>query len=150
MLDPRELTKANDRRIIAGLDIGTSKIGVVIGQVTEDEQLCILGVGMSPSKGLRQGVIINLDQAVQSIDRAVQEAQLTAGVQVSDFIVGIAGDHIRSVNSRGVVAVAGKNREIDQFDIERVIEAARAIALPPDRNVLHVLPRIQNASGIYC
>jgi len=141
MLDPRELKKTGERNIIAALDIGTSKIGVVIGQVTDDDQLCILGAGISPSKGLRQGVIINLDQAVQSIDRAVQEAQLTAGVEIKDFIVGIAGDHIRSVNSRGVVAVAGKNREIDQFDVDRVIEAARAIALPPDRECLHVIPQ---------
>ncbi|MBN2416553.1 cell division protein FtsA [bacterium] len=151
MLDPRDLHRQPDHRIFAGLDIGTSKIGVVIGQLSEDDKLCILGVGMSPSKGLRQGVVINLDQAVQSIDRAVQEAQLTAGVKVQDFVVGIAGDHIRSINSRGVVAVAGKDKEIDQSDVDRVLEAARAINLPPDRELLHVLPQefiVDNQGGI--
>jgi cell division protein FtsA len=106
---------------------------------------------MSPSKGLRQGVVINLDQAVLSIRAAVQEAQLTAGVEIHDVVVGIAGDHIRSVNSRGVVAVSRGDHEIMENDVERVIDAARAIALPIDREVLHVIPQeyiVDNQGGI--
>jgi cell division protein FtsA len=143
--------KASGRNIIAGLDIGTSKIGVVIGEVDEQDRLQILGVGVSPSEGLRQGVVINLDLAVQSIIKALKEAQLTAGVEIDEVVVGIAGDHIRSVNSRGVVAVSRGDHEITQGDVERVIDAAKAIALPIDREVLHVLPQefiVDNQSGI--
>ena len=106
MVGTRERRRSADRPIVVGLDIGTSKIGVVIGESLPNGGMQILGVGMSPSEGLRQGVVINLDQAVNSIERAAQEAQLTAGVVVEDVVVGIAGDHIRSVNSRGVVAVS--------------------------------------------
>jgi len=151
MFETKEKVRSGGRRILAGLDIGTSKIGVVIANQTEDGRLFILGVGMSPSRGLRQGVVINLDEAVQSIEKAVREAQLTAGVEVSRVIVGIAGDHIRSVNSRGVVAVAGQDKEISENDVERVIDAAKAIALPIDREVLHVLPQefiVDNQGGI--
>jgi cell division protein FtsA len=147
----REIRKGGDRRIIVGLDIGTSKIGVVIGEVGAQSNVQVLGVGMSPSEGLRQGVVINLDQAVQSIDRAIKEAQLTAGVYVNDVIVGIAGDHIRSVNSRGVVAVSRADHEITKNDVDRVIDAAKAIALPIDREVLHVLPQefiVDSQTGI--
>ncbi len=138
---PKENRKSTERHIITGLDIGTSKIGVVIGEVSEDGRLLILGVGMSPSDGLRQGVVINLDAAVQSIEKAVQEAQLIAGLEVGEVIVGIAGDHVRSVNSRGVVAVSRTDHEITETDVTRVIDAAKAIALPIDREVLHVLPQ---------
>jgi len=140
-----------ERRILTGLDIGTSKIGAVVGEVDENGAVRILGVGMSPSAGMRQGVVINLDEAVRSIDRAVEEAQLTAGVEVDEVIVGIAGEHIRSVNSRGVVAVQRSDHEITEGDVERVIEAAKAIALPVDRQVLHVLPQefiVDNQGGI--
>ncbi len=143
--------ESRPRKIVAGLDIGTSKIGVVVGEADQSGRIQILGAGMSPSEGLRQGVVINLDLAVKSIERAVQEAQLTAGVQISEVIVGIAGDHVRSVNSRGVVAVAGENREINALDVERVIDAAKAIALPIDREVLDVLPQeyiVDNQGGI--
>jgi len=137
--------------VIAGLDIGTSKIGVVIGEMDAHDRLQILGVGMSPSEGLRQGVVINLDQAVASIKRAIQEAQLTAGLEIHEVVVGIAGDHIRSVNSRGVVAVSRGDHEVMENDVERVIDAARAIALPFDREVLHVIPQeyiVDNQGGI--
>ena len=138
---PRERRKGEARNIIVGLDMGTSKIGVVIGEVRVEGGVQILGVGMSSSEGLRQGVVINLDQAVRSIEKAVQEAELTAGVEVDEVVVGIAGDHIRSVNSRGVVAVSRTDHEITQNDVDRVIDAAKAIALPIDREVLHVLPQ---------
>ena len=148
---PKETRKGGNRSILTGLDIGTSKIGVVIGELTEKGAIQILGVGMSPSEGLRQGVVINLDAAVQSIEKAVQEAELTAGLEVNEAVVGIAGDHIRSVNSRGVVAVSRTDHEITQADVERVIDAAKAIALPIDREVLHVLPQefiVDNQTGI--
>lgn len=151
MVMPRDTRKTGERTIIAGLDIGTSKIGVVIGESLESGPVQILGVGLSPSEGLRQGVVINLDLAVESIVKAVQEAQLMAGVQVDEVIVGIAGDHIRSVNSRGVVAVSRADREITPGDVTRVIDAAKAIALPIDREVLHVLPQefiVDNQPGI--
>lgn len=143
--------KTSGRNIIAGLDIGTSKIGVVIGEVDDQERLQILGVGTTPSEGMRQGVVINLDLAVDSIIKALKEAQLTAGVEIDKVVVGIAGDHIRSVNSRGVVAVSRGDHEITEIDVERVIDAAKAIALPIDREVLHVLPQefiVDNQGGI--
>ena len=117
---PREDRKRGERQIITGLDIGTSKIGVIIGEVEEGDRVQILGVGLSPSEGLRQGVVINLDLAVRSIEKAVQEAKLIAGVEVEKVIVGIAGDHVRSVNSRGVVAVSRADHEITQNDVNRV------------------------------
>ena len=148
---PREDRKGGERRIITGLDIGTSKIGVIIGEVEKGDRVQILGVGLSPSEGLRQGVVINLDLAVRSIEKAVQEAKLIAGVEVEKVIVGIAGDHVRSVNSRGVVAVSRADHEITQVDVNRVIDTAKAIALPIDREVLHVLPQefiVDNQVGI--
>lgn len=151
MLLPNQFSRSFEQHIIASLDIGTSKIAVVIGEVTPDGKLNILGVGVSPSHGLRQGVVINLDQAIQSIRNAVQEAQLTAGIQIQDVIVGIAGEHVHSVNSRGVVGVSRPDHEISEHDVDRVLEAARAIALPQDREVLHVLPQeyiVDNQGGI--
>jgi len=127
--------------IIASLDIGTSKFAVVIGEASETGQITILGVGLAQSQGLRQGAIINLESAVQAIRSAVNEAQLTAGIKISDVVVGIAGEHIHSVNSRGVVAVSRSDREVTPHDMERVLDAAKAIALPVDRKVLHVLPQ---------
>ena len=147
----RDLLRTDSRKIITGVDIGTSKIGVVIGELTPDGVVTVLGVGTSPSKGLRQGVVINLDQAVESISKAMHEAKLTAGVEVKDVVVGIAGDHITSVNSRGVVAVSKKGQAITQHDVDRVIDAAKAIALPFDREVLHILPQefiVDNQGGI--
>ncbi len=150
MGDFREARKRQEN-ILVGLDIGTSKIGVIIGEMRTPAELQILGVGLSRSEGLRQGVVINLDQAVHSIRQAVDEAQLTAGLEVHDVIVGIAGDHIRSVNSRGVVGVSRSDREISEQDVQRVIDAAKAIALPIDRELLHVLPQefiVDNQGGI--
>ncbi len=147
----KESRKGGERNIVVGLDIGTSKVGVVIGDVDPQGGVIVLGVGMSPSEGLRQGVVVDLDLAVHSIERAVHEAQLTAGVEVERVVVGIAGDHVRSVNSRGVVAVSRADHEITQNDVNRVIDAAKAIALPIDREVLHVLPQefiVDNQDGI--
>ncbi len=151
MHQQKESRRGGERNIVVGLDIGTSKVGVVIGDVDPQGGVMVLGVGISPSEGLRQGVVVDLDLAVRSIERAMHEAQLTAGVEVERVVVGIAGDHVRSVNSRGVVAVSRADHEITQNDVNRVIDAAKAIALPIDREVLHVLPQefiVDNQDGI--
>ncbi len=138
-------------RPVMGLDIGTTKIGVLIGENDENGQLKILGVGTSPSEGLRKGVVVNIDKTVRSIRRAIDEAQLMAGVDVDEVYVGIAGDHIRSINSRGVIAVYRTDNEITEQDVARVIEAARAVAIPMDREMLHVIPQefiVDDQAGI--
>src|SRR5260370_31622361 len=124
--------------IIVGLDIGTTKICCIVGEVTP-EGIDIVGIGTHPSRGLRKGVVINIEATVPSIRRAVEEAELMAGVEISAVYAGIAGGHIRGFNSQGVVAV--KDKEVRQSDIERVLDAARAINIPQDREILHVLPQ---------
>ena len=126
---------------IVGLDIGTTKIGVIIAEAGPTGDLKIVGVGSSPSDGLRKGVVVNIDKTVKSIQKAVEEAELMAGVDVGAVYVGIAGDHIKSINSRGVIAVSRSDNEITRHDVDRVIEAARAVAIPLDREMLHVLPQ---------
>ena len=126
---------------IVGLDIGTTKICCVIAEVDKFKEPKILGVGVCPSQGLRKGVVINLDQTVQSIKKSVKEAELMAGVEVNVAYTGIAGDHIKSLNSKGVVAVSHSDNEISEDDVTRVLEAARAIALPLEREIIHVLPQ---------
>jgi len=126
---------------ITGLDIGTTKIGAIIAEVNGDAEPTIIGVGTSVSEGLRRGVVVNLDKTIRSIQTAIEEAERMAGVDVDAVYAGIAGDHIRSINGRGVVAVAGQNNEINQADIRRVIDAAKAVALPIDREILHILPQ---------
>lgn len=125
--------------IIVGLDIGTTKICCIIGEVNESGKLDVIGLGTHPSKGLRKGVVVNIESTVESIKNAVEEAELMAGTEVDSVYVGIAGGHIKGFNSHGVIAV--KNREISQADIDRVIDAAKAIAIPMDREVIHVLPQ---------
>jgi len=137
--------------IYAALDIGTNKIAMLITEIDDEQAFKIIGVGVAPSEGLRRGVVVNLEKTVQSIEKAVREAEMMAGVQVHSVYVGIAGDHIRSINSRGVVAVSGANHEIKEEDVRRVIEAAKAISLPPDREILHVLQQeyiVDNQAGI--
>ncbi|MBL7073891.1 cell division protein FtsA [candidate division KSB1 bacterium] len=134
------------QEMIVGLDIGTTKVGVVIGEADDHDGVSIVGVGMSPTKGLRRGVVVNIDRTVQSIETAIEEAERTAGVEINSVFAGIAGDHIRSINSRGVIAISRSDRdpahnEISRDDQRRVIEAAKAVALPIDREVLHVLPQ---------
>ena len=127
--------------LIVGLDIGTTKICTIIGEVDNRGEIDIIGLGLSPSHGLRKGVVIDLESTVESIKRSVHEAETMSGTQVDSVYVGIAGGHIRGFNSRGVIAVMGKNREITQTDIDRVIDAAKAVALPMDREVIHILPQ---------
>jgi len=128
--------------IIAALDIGTTKIGVIIAELDEyEEQPKIIGVGNAPSNGLKKGVVVNIEKTVQSIEEAVEQAENMAGVEIDSVIVGIAGDHIRSINGRGVVAVSGADNEITENDIRRVIDAAKAVVLPIDREIIHILPQ---------
>jgi cell division protein FtsA len=128
-------------RIFAGLDIGTTKISCIVADQNAAGELRIVGVGNAPSEGLRRGAVVDLEKTVASITRAVEEAERMAGVQVKGVHAGIAGDHIRSLNSRGVVAVSRKDNEIHGTDVARVIEAAKAIAIPTDREIIHVIPQ---------
>jgi cell division protein FtsA len=125
---------------IVGLDIGTTKICCIVGEVAgENGQIDIIGIGTAPSTGLRKGVVINIDSTVESISKAIEEAELMAGVEISTVYTGIAGGHIKSFNSTGIVAV--KDKEITQQDVSRVIDAAKAVAIPLDREVIHIIPQ---------
>jgi cell division protein FtsA len=135
------MARAKGRQVIAGLDVGTTKICCVIAEWSPVGNLDIIGVGVSPSRGLRKGVVVNIDSTVESIKHAVGEAEEMAGVEVASVVAGVAGGHIRGINSRGVVAVSGKHREVSPADIERALDAARAINLPQDREIIHVLPQ---------
>ncbi len=127
--------------LIVGLDIGTAQTRAVIGEYNENGVLEITGVGTAPSTGLRKGVIVNIEATLASVASAIEAAELMSGREVKDCFVGVAGANIEGINSRGVVAVTGKNREITQQDVDRVIEAARAVVIPMDREVLHVIPQ---------
>ncbi|KPJ53484.1 cell division protein FtsA [candidate division TA06 bacterium DG_24] len=132
------MAKANE---IVGLDLGTTKIAAIIAEAGDDGEIKIIGVGTSPSEGLRRGVVVNLDKTVNSIVKAVQEAELMAGIEVESVFAGIAGDHIRSINSRGVIAVTRKGNEITEADIARVVDQAQAVSIPMDREIIHVIPQ---------
>lgn len=128
--------------IVVGLDIGTTKICCIVGEVVESgprPTIDIIGIGTAPSHGLRKGVVVNIDSTVESIGKAVEEAELMAGVEISSVYTGIAGGHIKSFNSSGVVAV--KDKEIQPNDVQRVIDAAKAVAIPLDREVIHIIPQ---------
>lgn len=127
--------------IITGLDIGTTKISAIIAEVEPDAQPKIIGVGMVPSEGLRKGVVVNVEKTVRSIESAIDKAEQMAGLKVNQVYVGIAGDHIRSYNGRGVVAVAGPDNEITEDDVRRVIDAAKAVVMPMDREIIHIIPQ---------
>lgn len=139
------------QNLIVGLDIGTTKIAVIISELEESGPPRIVGMGTSRSEGLKRGVVINLEKTVESITKALEDAEMMAGVKVNSVFAGIAGDHIRSINSRGVIALSGSGSEISSKDVERVINAARAVALPMDREIIHVLPQeytVDDQSGI--
>ena len=124
---------------IVALDIGTNKVAAIIANVNERDELEIIGIGTHQSRGLKKGVVVNIDSTVQSIQRAIEEAQLMAGCSVESVYAGIAGSHIRSLNSHGIVAI--RDREVFSQDIDRVIDAAKAMAIPADQKILHVLPQ---------
>ena len=143
------MASGHDGRMIVGLDIGTSKVVAIVGSITDEGELEIIGIGSHPSRGMKKGVVVNIESTVQSIQRAVEEAELMAGCQIHSVYAGIAGSHIRSLNSHGIVAV--RDREVYPLDLERVIDAAQAVAIPADQKVLHVLPQeyvLDNQEGI--
>jgi len=133
------MSRKMDKGMLVGLDIGTSKVTAIVGEVNDDGELEIIGIGSHPSRGLKKGVVVNIESTVQSIQRCVEEAELMAGCQIHSVYAGIAGSHIRSMNSHGIVAI--KDREVSPTDVERVIDAARAVAIPADQRVLHVMPQ---------
>ncbi|MFH1688492.1 MAG: cell division protein FtsA [bacterium] len=130
-----------DSRIVAGLDIGTTKITVLVGEMDDQDRIYVIGHGEAPAEGLRRGVVVNMDKTVKSIERAVKDAQMTSGTEIDRVTVGIAGEHIRSINSHGVVAVSRSDHEISANDVKRAIDAARAVAIPVDREIIHVIPQ---------
>ncbi|GAB4289112.1 MAG: cell division protein FtsA [Methylophaga sp.] len=148
------MSKRNERELIVGLDIGTSKVVAIVAAPILDagpneNQLEIIGIGSHPARGMKKGVVVNIESTVQSIQRAVEEAELMAGCQIHSVYAGIAGSHIRSLNSHGTVAI--RDKEVTQGDLDRVLDAARAVHFPGDQQLLHVLPQeyiIDNQEGI--
>jgi cell division protein FtsA len=143
------MSRRNDKSLLVGLDIGTSKIAALVGELKDDDQIEIIGIGTHPSRGLKKGVVVDIESTVQSIQRAVEEAELMAGCEIHSVHAGIAGSHIRSLNSHGITAI--KEREVCQADVDRVLEAARAVAIPADQKILHILPQefiIDDQEGI--
>ncbi len=137
---------------IVGLDIGTTKVCVLIAEPSEAGRLHIIGIGSCPSRGIRKGVVVNLDACVASVKQAIEEAELMAGCAVERAFVGIAGPHVRGLNSRGVVAIAARDREVTHEDVQRVLEAAGAVNIPSGRDIIHVLPQefsVDDHTGIH-
>lgn len=141
---------ARDKNLIVGLDIGTSKVVAIAGEISpESDEVEIIGIGQHPSRGLKKGVVVNIESTIHSIQRAVEEAELMSGCEIRSVYTGIAGSHIRSMNSHGIVAI--RDKEVTQDDIERVIDAARAVAIPADQKIIHIIPQefvIDNQEGI--
>jgi cell division protein FtsA len=133
------MSRKADKHLIVGLDVGTSKVVAIVGEILPDGGVEIVGIGSHPSRGLKKGVVVNIESTVQSIQRAVAEAELMAGCQIHSVFTGIAGSHVRSLNSHGVVAI--RDKEVTPGDVERVIDAARAVSIPADQKILHVLPQ---------
>lgn len=133
------MAKKTDQNLIVALDVGTSKIAALVGQVADDGQIEVVGFGSHPSHGLKRGVVVNIESTVQSMQRAIEEAELMAGCQINSAYTGIAGSHIRSLNSHGIVAI--RDREVNQSDVDRVIDAAKALAIPADQKILHIIPQ---------
>jgi cell division protein FtsA len=132
---------ARKDRYLVGLDVGTSKVCAIVGEPLDGGSIDVVGIGVAESRGIRRGVIVNLEAAVESIKKAIEEAELMAGVEIDAVHLSMAGPHIKGFNSRGVIAVAGKSREITRDDVRRAIEAAKAVSLPAGREILHVLPQ---------
>ena len=144
------MASENEENMIVGLDIGTSKIVAIVGSVGPRGELEIIGTGQYPSSGLKKGVVVNIEATVNSIQRAIEEAELMAGCSIHSVYAGIAGSHIRSLNSHGIVAI--RDREVQDLDVDRVIDAARAVAIPADQEILHVLPQefiIDDQEGVH-
>jgi cell division protein FtsA len=133
------MARKADKDVIVGLDIGTSKVVALVGDITPDGSIEVIGLGSQPSRGLKKGVVVNIESTVQSIQRAIEEAELMADCEINAVYAGIAGSHVRSLNSHGVVAI--RDREVTHGDVEHVIDAAKAVAIPADQRILHVLPQ---------
>ncbi len=143
------MVRKSEDSLLVGLDIGTSKVVAIVGEAKEDGELEVIGVGSHPSHGLKKGVVVNIDSTVQSIQRAIEEAELMAGCEIHSAYVGISGSHIRSLNSHGMVAI--RDKEVRQADLERVLDGAKAVAIPADQQILHVIPQefvIDSQEGI--
>lgn len=139
----------SEKNVIVGLDVGTTKVCTIVGLNNPNSELEIIGIGTHPSHGLKKGSVVNIDQTVKSIRNSIEEAKLMAGVSITKATIGIAGSHVYSFNSTGVVAIKGS--EISEVDVERVLEAAKAVVIPSDREIIHVIPqefRVDNTSGI--
>ena len=133
------MAKKTDKNLLVGLDIGTSKVVAIVGEISPDDEVEVIGIGSSRSRGLKKGVVVNIESTVHSIQRAVEEAELMAGCEIHSVFAGIAGSHIRSLNSHGIVAI--RDNEVSVGDVDRVIDAARAVAIPADQKILHILPQ---------
>lgn len=133
------MSNPHNENMIVALDIGTSKVVALVGEMADDGKLSVIGIGKHPSRGMKKGVVVNIDATIDAIQRAVEEAELMAGVNIQTVYTGIAGSHIRSMNSHGVVAI--RDKEVGAADVERVMDSARAIAIPADQRILHVLPQ---------
>ena len=143
------MSKKSEKNLIVGLDIGTSKVVAIVGEINESNQIEVIGIGMHPSRGLKKGVVVNIESTVHSIQKAIEEAELMAGCDIHSVYAGIAGSHIRSLNSHGIVAI--QDKEVSLNDVDRVIDAARAVAIPADQKILHILPQeflIDSQEGI--
>jgi cell division protein FtsA len=127
----------DNRNFLVALDIGTSKIVTLVAEITPEDTLNLVGMGSHPSRGLKKGVVVNIDSTVNAIQRSLEEAELMADAKIKDVIAGIAGSHIKSFNSHGMVAI--KDKEVSQYDVDRVIETARAVNIPMEQQVLHIL-----------
>lgn len=133
------MTRNSDKKMLIGLDIGTSKVVAIVGEVNDEGDIEIIGLGSHPCRGLKKGVVVNIESTVQAIKHAVEEAELMAGCEIKSVYAGIAGSHIRSLNSHGIVGITGG--EVTSGDLDRVMDAARAVAIPSDQRVLHILPQ---------
>jgi len=143
------MAKRSEQSLVVGLDIGTSKIVAIVGEMHDDGQVEVIGLGSHPSRGLKRGVVVDIQSTEQAIQRAIEEAELMADCEIHSVFAGIAGSHIRSLNSHGAVAI--RDREVADSDVERVLESARAVAVPADQRILHVLPQeylIDTTDGI--
>jgi cell division protein FtsA len=135
------MAKELKQDVVVGLDLGTTKVCTIIGELDDEGQVHIIGVGTTQSTGLKKGSVVNIEQTINSIKKSIQDAERMAGVEVSSVFAGVAGGHIKGLNSRGVIAVSRRDKEITEEDRERVIEAAQAIAIPLDREIIHVIPQ---------
>ncbi|MGD8823128.1 MAG: cell division protein FtsA [Anaerolineales bacterium] len=140
-----------EERMVAALDIGTTKIVALVGEMDEQGGIYVIGHGQAPAEGLRRGIVVDMDKTVKSIRKAVEDAQMVSGTEIDRVTVGIAGEHIRSINSHGVIAVGRSDNEITAADVNRAIEAARTVAIPVDREIIHVIPQsfsVDDQTGI--